>query len=102
MRPPRPKATLFPYTTLFRSDLAVLSELLRLAEDRLASASDAVASVVDGQHLAVQIDMVVLTDPIVARSEEHTSELHHGYISYAVFCLTKKTRAAATSLWTPG
>src|SRR3989449_4448337 len=21
------------------------------------------------------------------RSEEHTSELHHGYISYAVFCL---------------
>src|SRR2546422_11341411 len=24
------------------------------------------------------------------RSEEHTSELHHGYISYADFCLTKK------------
>src|SRR2546425_5939785 len=24
------------------------------------------------------------------RSEEHTSELHHGYISYAVFCLKKK------------
>src|SRR3989304_3961181 len=25
-----------------------------------------------------------------SRSEEHTSELHHGYISYAVFCLQKK------------
>src|SRR5205809_1975834 len=24
------------------------------------------------------------------RSEEHTSELSHGYISYAVFCLKKK------------
>src|SRR5205809_6546664 len=24
------------------------------------------------------------------RSEEHTSELRHGYISYAVFCLKKK------------
>src|SRR5256885_12126932 len=24
------------------------------------------------------------------RSEEHTSELQHGYISYAVFCLKKK------------
>src|SRR2546422_8903481 len=26
------------------------------------------------------------------RSEEHTSELSHGYISYAVFCLKKKTQ----------
>src|SRR5687768_17702947 len=26
----------------------------------------------------------------VARSEEHTSESSHGYISYAVFCLKKK------------
>ena len=25
------------------------------------------------------------------RSEEHTSELHHGYISYAVFCLDRKS-----------
>src|SRR3989454_2504824 len=29
------------------------------------------------------------------RSEEHTSELHHGYISYAVFCLKKKTPHSA-------
>src|SRR3989304_6137299 len=28
----------------------------------------------------------------VVRSEEHTSELHHGYISYAVFCLKKKKK----------
>src|SRR5205809_4655856 len=27
-----------------------------------------------------------------SRSEEHTSELSHGYISYAVFCLKKKKR----------
>src|SRR2546429_4818929 len=26
------------------------------------------------------------------RSEEHTSELSHGYISYAVFCLKKKKK----------
>src|SRR2546429_3910107 len=30
------------------------------------------------------------------RSEEHTSELSHGYISYAVFCLKKKNTAAQT------
>src|SRR2546428_1153297 len=28
------------------------------------------------------------------RSEEHTSELSHGYISYAVFCLKKKMGSA--------
>src|SRR5438309_10105200 len=28
---------------------------------------------------------------VVARSEEHTSELSHSSISYAVFCLKKKT-----------
>src|SRR2546429_2288973 len=27
-----------------------------------------------------------------SRSEEHTSELRHGYISYAVFCLKKKKK----------
>src|SRR5438445_6497928 len=31
----------------------------------------------------------------VARSEEHTSELHHANISYAVFCLKKKNRRVA-------
>src|SRR5438034_9075551 len=28
--------------------------------------------------------------PAAGRSEEHTSELHHTVISYAVFCLKKK------------
>src|SRR2546429_1760440 len=30
--------------------------------------------------------------PRPTRSEEHTSELRHGYISYAVFCLKKKNK----------
>src|SRR5207245_8720249 len=33
---------------------------------------------------------VVDLDRVAPRSEEHTSELHHGSISYAVFCLKKK------------
>src|SRR5438067_9494360 len=32
----------------------------------------------------------------VSRSEEHTSELHHVSISYAVFCLKKKKRPSGT------
>src|SRR5205809_1303563 len=31
------------------------------------------------------------------RSEEHTSEPSHGYISYAVFCLKKKNKGAGVS-----
>src|SRR3989449_5561675 len=32
----------------------------------------------------------ILEELAIARSEEHTSESSHGYISYAVFCLKKK------------
>src|SRR6266496_2327483 len=34
---------------------------------------------------------------VAVRSEEHTSELQHVEISYAVFCLKKKKRPAATA-----
>src|SRR2546426_5579169 len=34
---------------------------------------------------------LIITSPLSGRrSEEHTSELQYGYISYAVFCLKKK------------
>src|SRR2546422_5701503 len=71
-RPPR--STLFPYTTLFRS-LTVSTTGSRSSTSsscRWASASFFISP--------------------TFRSEEHTSELHHGYISYAVFCLKKKKK----------
>src|ERR1043165_10165761 len=65
-RPPR--STLFPYTTLFRSDLLHSDNILRVLNDRPA-------------------------EPRKIRSEEHTSELQsRGLISYAVFCLKKKKK----------
>src|SRR5438874_3707171 len=72
-RPPR--STLFPYTTLFRSDADYrqsLALLRRAAERR------------DRERRGM------LTKS--GRSEEHTSELHHVEISYAVFCLKKKKK----------
>src|SRR2546422_6186455 len=33
-----------------------------------------------------------LFDDLARRSEEHTSDSSHGYISYAVFCLKKKKK----------
>src|SRR6059058_6401090 len=76
IRPP-PRSTrlytLFPYTTLFRSLFQVLFGFLG--------------------HVA-RVPAVVL-----ARSEEHTSELQsRNDMSYAVFCLKKKNRWRTTTL----
>src|SRR5438034_7440045 len=60
-RPPR--STLFPYTTLFRSWITI-------------------GPMVTGS--------TKWPSPMSNRSEEHTSELSHTVISYAVFCLKKK------------
>src|SRR3546814_3345274 len=72
-RPPRSTRTdtLFPYTTLFRSKAA------------LSVAYGAGLRVSEVAHLKVDD---------IDRSEEHTSELQSLMrISYAVFCLKKKT-----------
>src|SRR3546814_8804195 len=73
-RPPRSTRTdtLFPYTTLFRSALALDR---RRAEEEIH------------QHGLAGADAA----EDVERSEEHTSELQSLMrISYAVFCLKKK------------
>src|SRR3546814_9295636 len=78
-RPPRSTRTdtLFPYTTLFRSVVAIA----RLRDDAGHVAED-VLDHLDGRVLERGV-----------RSEEHTSELQSLMrISYAVFCLKKKTR----------
>src|SRR3546814_6603232 len=76
-RPPRSTRTdtLFPYTTLFRSNdgrKRLAKIVLRLPPEQRPCARD------------------------VERSEEHTSELQSLMrISYAVFCLKKKTRKSS-------
>src|SRR3546814_1120347 len=96
-RPPRSTRTdtLFPYTTLFRSAVGV--DVVR--PDQLD-----VAVVVAGHQLDVA---AVVEDAHVAglglrcghhRSEEHTSELQSLMrISYAVFCLKKKSKTATSN-----
>src|SRR3546814_8342869 len=105
-RPPRSTRTdtLFPFTTLFRSEHALTyghlcDELVRRATrqplaDRFAEIARAHGW---DLHLAVpSADLRRVADvvPVVEdwRSEEHTSELQSLMrISYAVFCLKKKT-----------
>src|SRR3546814_1047170 len=86
-RPPRSTRTdtLFPYTTLFRSQVD-MAAVLKLPAALLALHRD--AGIV--AHLLPRAGERVEQRRL--RSEEHTSELQSLMrISYAVFCLKKKT-----------
>src|SRR3546814_4436808 len=80
-RPPRSTRTdtLFPYTTLFRSDPVVVPAATSAAADAMPAAVPGAAA------------PTVTAGDDMQRSEEHTSELQSLMrISYAVFCLKKK------------
>src|SRR3546814_3573082 len=96
-RPPRSTRTdtLFPYTTLFRSDGYEPRPGLRVQFDEAATPKGyrarrvrPVAAVTAGRYTTPS--QVIETKR--SRSEEHTSELQSLMrISYAFFCLQKKT-----------
>src|SRR3546814_2457986 len=103
-RPPRSTRTdtLFPYTTLFRSNL------------RQACSSFTIFATEPGErraapqalpHAGRPLRHAACADPhrrAAPRSEEHTSELQSLMrISYAVFCLKKKTTISSTNTITP-
>src|SRR3712207_8960603 len=79
-----PKSTLFPYTTLFRS----LSQICRAR--RCRSGGDRRRPV--GAHQPDQSAREHLADP-PARRDRKSTRLNSSYanISYAVFCLKKKS-----------
>src|SRR3546814_975567 len=105
-RPPRSTRTdtLFPYTTLFRSEIIPESHAPQLiGKHRAIGPAKLYANIVHqdstritGGYLAhegQQLGMARI--PGQVRSEEHTSELQSLMrISYAVFCLKKKTTIA--------
>src|SRR2546422_8619164 len=75
-RPPR--STLFPYTTLFRSDVGF---------DERAGVELLIAQAL--------IEQLLLGFHLLARGIDRKStrlNSSHGYISYAVFCLKKKKK----------
>src|SRR5688572_30949292 len=96
-----PRSTLFPYTTLFRSQI-VIGALgwTNLAEQLQNSTRDC------RRHGRTTLDRIPdifqefrgccafqqITARSGARSEEQRLNSSHSQISYAVFCLKKKTR----------
>src|SRR2546430_5119151 len=92
-RPPR--STLFPYTTLFRSRV-----------DRMAGHT--IVPTGEGDLLALEQsldDGDCLRQPLdPGDSDRKSTRLNssHSQISYAVFCLKKKTQRRHRGRWPPG
>src|SRR3546814_10977748 len=93
-RPPRSTRTdtLFPYTTLFRSRLVGLLVRNRESGRTVARRHVPVLGVQRSEVELVDLRLGRRCRRDAPRSEEHTSELQSLMrISYAVFCLKKKT-----------
>src|SRR5687768_18305361 len=88
MLPRPPRSTLFPYTTLFRSD-----QLLGgAATDRAGEAQLEVPLLVEAKR---KCRLGLPGRSTAARGPDRKStrlNSSHGYISYAVFCLKKKKK----------
>src|SRR2546430_4547354 len=92
-RPPR--STLFPYTTLFRSRVPDLY----VAQPDVGATLDVIAAdlpaegvvVVDSRILRVRVSRVGAPERDRKSTRLNSS---HSQISYAVFCLKKKTKRA--------
>src|SRR3712207_8358608 len=91
-RPPR--STLFPYTTLFRSELRPES----LAEEGLVAALGKQAAALRARH-GIAVDAALGDEPAVPLPvkealDRKSTRLNssHANISYAVFCLKKKNQ----------
>src|SRR2546429_9771746 len=82
-RPPR--STLFPYTTLFRSEPD--ARLVKLTESPIAKAP----LLVEDTLFRVLGDSRLEHIPELDRKSTRLNS-SHGYISYAVFCLKKKKK----------
>src|SRR3712207_7023748 len=99
-RPPR--STLFPYTTLFRSldDLGQLLYLavdLRRADPHSARIECRVAPAGDHETVVLGETRPVAVPPHPDRKSTRLNS-SHANISYAVFCLQKKSDCSAEAL----
>src|SRR3712207_9008892 len=90
-RPPR--STLFPYTTLFRSQVSRrgVADLLGELVEQCCRQAEGLAHVADGALGVVGREGAEQPHPLASEDRKSTRlNSSHANISYAVFCLKKK------------
>src|SRR3712207_8584277 len=99
-RPPR--STLFPYTTLFRSDrLPACAEVLQQRDDSaLGGGVDALKRLVHEVDLGILHEGAGEEDALLLDRKSTRLNSSHANISYAVFCL-KKNNSYTTNSFSP-
>src|SRR5437879_10504358 len=98
---PLPRSTLFPYTTLFRSQLAgeaAADPQARLAERGVFLAEELVEGHCVVDLCRAQVEQVGNFADRLERQDRKSTRLNssHRCISYAVFCLKKKKKKKKT------
>src|SRR2546430_7527282 len=92
-RPPR--STLFPYTTLFRSEIPEQVAVAHELREILVARDEGRAHALPAHEVRQRADDVV---GLVLRDRKSTRlNSSHSQISYAVFCLKKKIDIQVTS-----
>src|SRR5687768_17944417 len=86
-----PISTLFPYTTLFRSEP---ERELGLGARRVEEAVSVQEAVGHREAVVIERRQIRLVDRKTDGQDRKSTRLNssHGYISYAVFCLKKKKK----------
>src|SRR5205809_5945187 len=99
LRPP-PRPTLFPYTTLFRSNAYALGEGQRLYKQmncvgcHFHGGGGIGPALMDDEWIYGSDPAQIFTTIVEGKIDRKSTRLNssHGYISYAVFCLKKKNK----------
>ena len=100
-RPPR--STLFPYTTLFRSESPLTFQAIIIWRDELNEGQILLRDIIDldASYSGPEIknNKIASNAQAKSKSDRKSTRLNssHALISYAVFCLKKKTRMPSSS-----
>src|SRR2546422_7397711 len=97
-RPPR--STLFPYTTLFRSEVGYI-DLRDFAEFGMWTGKDGKLTTQDIRNWKTSEGIGLGSQEADIDRKSTRLNSSHGYISYAVFCLKKKNKKDSKTTATP-